>query len=84
MLLWSIQASAYWIWPCYEIISSFVMMFNLVGINFLSRPCYIMDLLQMDCLREPFFDHDDRRRHLAVRILMTTSKWLDNDDYVIM
>ena len=43
-----------------------------------------MDLLQMDCLREPFFDHDDRHRHLAVRILMTTSKWLDNDDYVIM
>ena len=42
-----------------------------------------MDLLQMDCLREPFFDHDDRHRHLAVRIL-TTSKWLDNDDYVIM
>ena len=35
---------------------------------------YIMDLLQMDCLREPFFDHDDRHRHLAVRILMTTSK----------
>ena len=31
-----------------------------------------------------FFDHDDRHRHLAVRILMTTSKWLDNDDYVIM
>ena len=28
-----------------------------------------MDLLQMDCLREPFFDHDDRHRHLAVRIL---------------
>ena len=28
-----------------------------------------------------FFDHDDRHRHLAVRILMTTSKWLDNDDY---
>ena len=26
-----------------------------------------------------FFDHDDRHRHLAVRILMTTSKWLDND-----
>ena len=43
-----------------------------------------MDLLQMDCLREPFFDHDDRHRHLAVRILMSTSKWLDNDDYVIM
>ena len=39
-----------------------------------------MDLLQMDCLQEPFFDHDDRHRHLAVRILMTT--WLDNDDYV--
>ena len=45
---------------------------------------YTMDLLQMDCLREPFFDHDDRHRHLAVRIFMTTSKWLDNDDYVIM
>ena len=43
-----------------------------------------MDLLQMDRLREPFFDHNDRHRHLAVRILMTTSKWLDNDDYVIM
>ena len=27
-----------------------------------------MDLLQMDCLREPIFDHDDRHRHLAVRI----------------
>ena len=41
-------------------------------------------ILQMDFLREPFFDHDDRHRHLAVRILMTTSKWLDNNDYVIM
>ena len=30
-----------------------------------------MDLLQMDCLREPFFDHDDRHRHLADYIQMT-------------
>ena len=45
---------------------------------------FTMDLLQMDCLRGPFFDHDDHHRHLAVRILMTTSKWLDNNDYVIM
>ena len=50
----------------------------------LSEVCPTMDLLQLDCLREPFFDHDVRHRHLAVRILMTTSKWLDNDDYVIM
>ena len=38
------------------------------------RLCDIMDLLQMNCLREPFFDHDGRQRHLAVRILTTTSK----------
>ena len=39
-----------------------------------TTPGNTMDLLQMDCLRKPFFDHDDRHRHLAVRILLTTSK----------
>ena len=31
-----------------------------------------------------FLWSDDRHRHLVVCILMSTSKWLDNDDYVIM
>ena len=33
---------------------------------------------------EPFFDLHDRHRHLVVCMLMSTSKRLDNDDYVIM
>ena len=31
-----------------------------------------------------FLWSDDRQRHLVVCISMSTSKWLDNDDYVIM
>ena len=50
----------------------------------LSEACSTIDLLHMDCVRRAFLWSDDRHGHLVVCMLMSTSKRLDNDDYVIM